>query len=220
MIIHQTISCAVQKTLGRSKHGTKKERAPLEPKVGFPIPLGLPCDIFLGIVQMLPPESVVSVICCCKDMHSLYCKDDLYCADNLWEGLLSRTFPMRLTGAPGPNAPPRLHRSLRITCSGLSCEWVEYLRELRKMPRVTGVQIAKFVRWAASAHSWYKHIPLQDAAVFSFVLDLTVGMKRTHDGFVEQLDVRATPRRRRSSSSLAPSRPLSEEHSFRSLDDP
>ena len=88
------------------------------------------------------------------------------------------------------------------------------------MPRVTGVQIAKFVRWAASAHSWYKHIPLQDAAVFSFVLDLTVGMKRMHDGFVEQLDVRATPRRRRSSSSLAPSRPLSEEHSFRSPDDP
>jgi hypothetical protein len=122
-------------------------------------------------------------------------------------------------GAPGPNAPPRLHRSLRITCSGLSCEWVEYLRELRKMPRVTGVQIAKFVRWAASAHSWYKHIPLQDAAVFSFVLDLTVGMKRMHDGFVEQLDVRATPRCRRCSSSLAPSRPLSEEHSFRSLDD-
>ena len=27
---------------------------------------------------------------------------------------------------------------------------------------------------------------LQDAAVFSFVLDLTVGMKRTPDGFVEQ----------------------------------
>jgi hypothetical protein len=42
------------------------------------------------------------------------------------------------------------------------------------------------VRWAASAHSWYKHIPLQNAAVFSFVLDLTVGMKRSPDGFVEQ----------------------------------
>ena len=42
------------------------------------------------------------------------------------------------------------------------------------------------MRWAASAHSWYKHLPLQDAAVFSFVLDLTVGMKRTPDGFVEQ----------------------------------
>ena len=56
-------------------------------------------------------------------------------------------------------------------------------------PRLTGVQIAKFVRWAASAHSWYKHIPLQDAAVFSFVLDVTVGMKRTHEGFVEQHEV-------------------------------
>ena len=53
-------------------------------------------------------------------------------------------------------------------------------------PRLTGVQIAKFVRWAASAHSWYKHVPLQDAAVFSFVLDLTVGMKRTSEGFIEQ----------------------------------
>ena len=53
-------------------------------------------------------------------------------------------------------------------------------------PRLTGVQIAKFVRWAASAHSWYKHLPLQDAAVFSFVLDLSVAMKRTAAGFVEQ----------------------------------
>jgi len=26
---------------------------------------------------------------------------------------------------------------------------------------MTGVQIAKFVRWAASAHSWYKHTPLE-----------------------------------------------------------
>ena len=55
------------------------------------------------------------------------------------------------------------------------------------------MQIAKFVRWAASAHSWYKHIPLQDAAVFSFVLDLTVGMKRTQAGFVEQHEVGERP---------------------------
>jgi hypothetical protein len=60
-------------------------------------------------------------------------------------------------------------------------------------PKLTGVQIAKFVRWAASAHSWYKHLPLQGAAVFSFVLDLTVGMKRTPDGFVEQHEVPHTP---------------------------
>ena len=50
------------------------------------------------------------------------------------------------------------------------------------------MQIAKFVRWAASAHSWYKHVPLQEAAVFCFVLDLTVGMRRTANGFAEQFD--------------------------------
>ena len=51
---------------------------------------------------------------------------------------------------------------------------------------MTGVQIAKFVRWASSAHSWYKHLPQQEAAVFSFVLDLSVAMRRTPGGFVEQ----------------------------------
>ena len=51
---------------------------------------------------------------------------------------------------------------------------------------MTGVQIAKFVRWASSAHSWYKHLPQQEAAVFSFVLDLSVAMKRTATGFAEQ----------------------------------
>ena len=89
---------------------------------------------------------------------------------------------------------------------------------------MTGVQIAKFVRWASSAHSWYKHMPqqacmphppldssrllsmsnvasthraraqhvrdvapvAQEAALFSFVLDLSVAMKRAAAGFVEQ----------------------------------
>ena len=32
----------------------------------------------------------------------------------------------------------------------------------------------------------YKHMPQQEAAVFSFVLDLSVAMKRTAAGFVEQ----------------------------------
>ena len=32
----------------------------------------------------------------------------------------------------------------------------------------------------------YKHMPQQEAAVFSFVLDLSVAMRRTAAGFVEQ----------------------------------
>ena len=49
----------------------------------------------------------------------------------LWDHLLKRTFPARLTGAPGPNAPPRLRRSNYLTLSTLSCEWVQYVREIR-----------------------------------------------------------------------------------------
>lgn len=135
---------------------------------------------------MLPPESAVSLVCTCWYMRGLYCEEGTFVADQFWDQLLRRTFPMRLTGAPGPNAPPRLRRSNQITLCALSSDWVHYVRELRQAPHLTGVQIAKFVRWAASAHSWYKHLPLQNAAVFSFVLDVTVGMKRTPDGFVEQ----------------------------------
>ena len=160
---------------------------PPPPTSRFPIPLALPVEIMLGIFEMLPPEAAVSVVCCCWYMHGLYCEEGTFASDQLWTHLLKRTFPARLTGAPGPNAPPRLRsRSNYATLATLSNDWVHYVRELRQAPKVTGVQIAKFVRWAASAHSWYKHIPLQDAAVFSFVLDLTVGMKRTPDGFVEQ----------------------------------
>ena len=154
--------------------------------VHFPIPLALPVEILLGLFEMLPPEAVVSLVCCCRYMHGLYCEDGTFATDQLWDALLRRTFPLRLTGAPGPNVPPRLRQNPRLTVCMLSGDWMKYVQELRAAPRVTGVQIAKFVRWAASAHSWYKHLPLQDAAVFSFVLDLTVGMKRTTNGFVEQ----------------------------------
>jgi len=156
------------------------------PSSRFPIPLALPCELVLCIFEMLPPEAVVSLVCCCWYMHGLYCEEGTFAADQLWAHLLKRTFPARLTGAPGPNAPPRLRRSNYLTLSALSSDWVRYVRQLRAAPHLTGVQIAKFVRWAASAHSWYKHLPLQDAAIFSFVLDLTVGMKRTPDGFLEQ----------------------------------
>lgn len=164
------------------------------PAARFPIPLVLPCEILLGVIEMLPPESAVSLVCTCWYMRGLYCEEGTFVADQFWDQLLRRTFPMRLTGAPGPNAPPRLRRSNQITLCALSSDWVHYVRELRQAPHLTGVQIAKFVRWAASAHSWYKHLPLQNAAVFSFVLDVTVGMKRTPDGFVEQHEVRAASR--------------------------
>ena len=139
--------------------------------------------------ELMPPESVVCLVCCCSYMRAIYCEEGTFASDQLWKHLLKRTFPVRLTGAPGPNAPPRVpRRSNMMTVCALSRDWVEYVRALRAEPKLTGVQIAKFVRWAASAHSWYKHLPLQDAAIFSFVLDLTVGMKRTPSGFIEQYE--------------------------------
>lgn len=161
-------------------------KATAPPPVRFPILLALPVEIVLGLFEMLPPEAIVSAVCCCWYMYGLYCEDGTYAGDQLWDPLLRRTFPSRLTGAPGPNAPPRVRKSPRLTLCSLAANWCQYVRDLRASPQITGVQIAKFVRWAASAHSWYKHLPLQDAAVFSFVLDLTVGMKRTPEGFVEQ----------------------------------
>lgn len=116
----------------------------------------------------------------------MYCEDDTYPTKYLWTSLLKRTYPIRLTGAPGPNAPPMLHRSHRLTLATFSRDWVRYLRELRRAPHLTGVQIAKFVRWVASAHSWYKHVPLQEAAIFSLVLDFTAGMKHTPEGILDQ----------------------------------
>ena len=97
----------------------------------FPIPLALPCEIMLAIFEMLPPESAVSVVCCCQYMQALYCEEGTFFADQFWDGLLRRTFPARLTGAPGPNAPPRLRRSNKLTLCNLSCDWVKYVRELR-----------------------------------------------------------------------------------------
>jgi hypothetical protein len=188
-MIHKTAQ-AVQQRASRSWGRMMSSALTKDPSGGpskkFPIPLALPCEIMLGIFEMLPPESAVSLVFCCWYMRGLYCEEGTFPADQLWAQLLRRTFPVRLTGAPGPNAPPRLRRSNQLTLSALSGDWVDYARELRQAPRVTGVQIAKFVRWAASAHSWYKHLPLQDAAVFSFVLDLTVGMRRTPEGFVDQ----------------------------------
>ena len=82
-------------------------------------------------MELLPPESTVSVVCCCWYMHGLYCEEGTFAADQLWAQVLKRTFPHRLTGAPGPNSPPRLRRSNYWTLSALSGDWVRYVRELR-----------------------------------------------------------------------------------------
>lgn len=167
----------------------------------FPIPLYLPCEILLLVIDELPPEAAVCLLCACKDVRTLYCDDSIYPSNTVWRSLLSRTFPLRLTGAPGPNAPPRLKMNDRLTLCEFSRDWTSYCRQLRAVsarlqshfhpcqslgvhallgpgyfvlgyvnpaacscfqgPRITGVQIAKFVRWVSSAHSWYKHLPLQ-----------------------------------------------------------
>ncbi len=161
-------------------------RSPPSPILRLPIPLLLPCEVLLQVAEYLPPESVVALVCCCKYMAGLYCEDGTRPTEHLWNALLARTFPARHTGAPGPNGPPRLRGTSRVAVGIFSAEWTSYRAELLAAPRLTGVQIARFVRWATSAHSWYKHLPLQEAAIFSLVLDLTCAMKRQPDGYVEQ----------------------------------
>lgn len=97
----------------------------------LPIPLLLPCEILLQLVDLLPPESAVCLVCACKYMRRLYCNDVSYPTDFLWEALLARTFPSRLTGAPGPNGPPRLKKSPRLVVCDFSKQWVAYCRMLR-----------------------------------------------------------------------------------------
>ena len=130
MVHHfQALQRSTSASWGRVKAALK---APTSTR--FPIPLALPCEIMLGVFEMLPPEAVVSVVCCCWYMHGLYTEEGTFAADQLWDHLLKRTFPVRLTGAPGPNAPPRIfRRSNYLTLSTLSSDWVQYVRELRSV---------------------------------------------------------------------------------------
>ena len=99
--------------------------------------------------------------------------------------------PTRFTGAPGPNSPTLKKCSSRDAVAAYAREWVPYHRARRASPR-DGRADRQVCALGASAHSWYKHVPLQEAAVFSIVLELAVAMKRTPDGsFVEQ--ARAVP---------------------------
>ena len=112
----------------------------------YPIPLLLPCEILLIICEMLPPEACACLINCCSYMRGLYCEDGTFATEQLWVALLRRTFPQRYTGAPGPNAPPRLRGSCRLGIGVLARDWVEYRRMLR------AVRPAPFVPAARATH--------------------------------------------------------------------
>ena len=56
----------------------------------FPIPLLLPCEILLQLVEMLPPEAVVCLVCTCSYMRGLYCEDAIYPTETLWHALLEK----------------------------------------------------------------------------------------------------------------------------------
>jgi hypothetical protein len=225
-VVHHSMVVRALNNRATASWGRVRSAFKPPPPARFPIPLILPCEILLIVAEMLPPEACACLVNCCSYMRGLYCEDGTVATEQLWAALLRRTFPQRYTGAPGPNAPPRLRGSARLALGVFARDWVGYRRMLRAVrmrlpppppgrllhapsmplprpfrttfaplryaspapqaPCMTGVQIAKFVRWASSAHSWYKHMPQQEAAVFSFVLDLSVAMKRTAAGFVEQ----------------------------------
>ena len=107
--------------------------APVVSPTRFPIPILLPCEIVMDLVERLSPEAAVRLVCCCQYMRGLYCEDGIFPTDDLWASLLLRTWPTRLTGAPGPNAPPRLRLSARGQLSVFSAQWVGYVRELRSV---------------------------------------------------------------------------------------
>ena len=130
-MVHHLIPSTIANRASASMNRMRAVLTPIPAKSRFPIPLALPCEIMLAIFEMLPPESAVSLVCCCWYMNGLYCEEGTFPADELWAQLLRRTFPLRLTGAPGPNAPPRLRRSNHLTVSQLSCDWCEYARQLR-----------------------------------------------------------------------------------------
>ena len=127
---HSTVVRSVQH---RASVGWGRIKGALRPPVTlrYPIPLLLPCEILLQLIELMSPEAAVCLVCSCKYMRGLYCEDATYPTENLWHSLLLRTFPARLTGAPGPNGPPRLKKTHRLAVCAFSREWVSYCRLLR-----------------------------------------------------------------------------------------
>ena len=67
----------------------------------------------------------------------------------------------------------------------------EYRAAVADLPRPTAEQMHEFVRYVASAHSWYKHLPLwPPGRQFTFFLDPGAGMQRvvTADGSMDVID--------------------------------
>jgi hypothetical protein len=52
----------------------------------------------------------------------------------------------------------------------------DYLGVVRQLPRPTVAQTERFARYVSSAHSWYKHLPVDPKVPFVFYLDPGAGM--------------------------------------------
>ena len=132
---HSTVVRAVHHRASATVNRMRAAISPSKVLPRFPIPLLLPCEILLKVVDDMPPEAAVCLVCTCKHMRGLYSEDGIYPSDALWTSLLARTFPVRLTGAPGPNAPPRLKGTDRQKLCAYSAGWVQYARALRAVRR-------------------------------------------------------------------------------------
>jgi len=60
---------------------------------------------------------------------------------------------------------------------------ISYVDSVAKLPRPTVQQIAEFVEYVATAHSWYKHLPLLPPGLpFAFYLDPNAGREWIENG--------------------------------------
>ena len=113
-VVHHSMVVRALNSRATASWGRMRSAFKPPPPARFPIPLLLPCEILLIVAEMLPPEACACLVNCCSYMRGLYCEDGTFATEQLWGALLRRTFPQRYTGAPGPNAPPRLRGSARL----------------------------------------------------------------------------------------------------------
>ena len=130
-VVHHSMVVRALNNRATASWGRVRSAFKPPPPARFPIPLILPCEILLIIAEMLPPEACACLVNCCSYMRGLYCEDGTFATEQLWAALLRRTFPQRYTGAPGPNAPPRLRGSARLALGVFARDWVGYRRMLR-----------------------------------------------------------------------------------------
>ena len=130
-VVHHSMVVRALNSRATASWGRVRSAFKPPPPARFPIPLLLPCEILLIVAEMLPPEACACLVNCCSYMRGLYCEDGTFATEQLWNALLRRTFPQRYTGAPGPNAPPRLRGSARLALGVFARDWVGYRRMLR-----------------------------------------------------------------------------------------